>query len=36
MLLRNPTEKMTSGGMPAVELKEDEMKVLISYLQSLK
>ena len=36
MLLRSPTEKMTSGGMPAVELKEDEMKVLISYLQSLK
>jgi ubiquinol-cytochrome c reductase cytochrome b subunit len=35
-LLRGPTEKMTSGGMPAVELKEDEMKVLISYLHSLK
>jgi ubiquinol-cytochrome c reductase cytochrome b subunit len=35
-LLRNPTEKMTSGGMTAVELKEDELKRLISYLQSLK
>jgi ubiquinol-cytochrome c reductase cytochrome b subunit len=35
-LLRSPSEKMTSGGMPAVEIKEDEMKVLISYLQSLK
>src|SRR5437899_2025452 len=29
-LLRSPNEKRTSGGMPAVELQEDEMKVLIS------
>ena len=35
-LLHHPTEKMTQGGMPAVELKDDEMKALISYLQSLK
>ncbi len=34
-LLRVPTDKMTSGGMQAVELKAEEMKVLISYLQSL-
>jgi len=35
-LLRTPTDKMTSGGMLGVELKEDEMKMLISYLQNLK
>jgi ubiquinol-cytochrome c reductase cytochrome b subunit len=35
-LLRAPSEKMTSGGMTAVELNQDEMKTLISYLQSLK
>ncbi len=35
-LQRHPTEKMTQGGMPTVELKDDEMKLLISYLQSLK
>ena len=35
-LLRHPTEKMTQGGMPPVELKADEMKPLIFYLQSLK
>jgi ubiquinol-cytochrome c reductase cytochrome b subunit len=35
-LLHTPTEKMTSGGMPTVALQEDEMKALISYLQSLK
>ena len=35
-LLRHPTEKMTQGGMPPVELKDDEMKPLISYLQSVK
>lgn len=34
-LLHQPTEKMTAGGMPAVDLKQDEMKVLIAYLQSL-
>jgi ubiquinol-cytochrome c reductase cytochrome b subunit len=35
-LLRKPTDKMTAGGMPAVEIKDDEMKALIAYLQSLK
>jgi len=35
-LLRKPTEKMTAGGMPAVGLKNDEMKALVAYLQSLK
>src|SRR6266705_2516386 len=35
-LLRVPTDKMTSGGMQAVDLKAEEMKPLISYLQSLK
>jgi ubiquinol-cytochrome c reductase cytochrome b subunit len=35
-LLRKPTDKMTAGGMPAVEIKDDEMKSLIAYLQSLK
>jgi ubiquinol-cytochrome c reductase cytochrome b subunit len=35
-LLQNPTEKMSSGGMPTVQLTGDEMKELISYLQSLK
>ncbi len=35
-LLLNPTPKMTAGGMPAVPLKDDEMKSLIAYLQSLK
>lgn len=34
-LLRSPTDKMTAGGMTAVELKEDEMKELVSYLDSL-
>jgi hypothetical protein len=35
-LFRVPTDKMTSGGMQAVDLKAEEMKALISYLQSLK
>jgi len=35
-LLHHPTEKMTQGGMPPVELKDDEMKPLISYMQGLK
>ena len=34
-LLRTPNEQMTAGGMRAVNLKEDEMKVLIAYLRSL-
>jgi len=35
-LLHSPTAKMTAGGMPAVTLKEDEMKSLVAYLTSLK
>jgi ubiquinol-cytochrome c reductase cytochrome b subunit len=35
-LLHKPTEKMTAGGMPAVTLPDNELKELISYLQSLK
>ena len=35
-LLQSPTDKMTAGGMPPVQLKDDEMKALIAYLQSLK
>ncbi len=35
-LLLNPTAKMTAGGMPKPDLKDDEMKQLIAYLQSLK
>lgn len=35
-LLRKPNEKMIAGGMPPVELKEDDMNPLIAYLQSLK
>jgi ubiquinol-cytochrome c reductase cytochrome b subunit len=35
-LLRKPTDKMTAGGMPVVDLKDDEMKALVAYLQSLK
>src|SRR2546423_7719649 len=35
-LLRNPTPKMTAGGMPAADLKAEEMKLLLAYLQSLK
>jgi ubiquinol-cytochrome c reductase cytochrome b subunit len=35
-LLKKPTDKMTSGGMTAVELTDEEMKGLIAYLNSLK
>jgi len=35
-LLHHPTEKMSAGGMPAVELKAQDMSALIAYLQSLK
>ena len=34
-LLHKPSEKMTAGGMPAVDLKDDELKALIAYLRSL-
>jgi ubiquinol-cytochrome c reductase cytochrome b subunit len=36
-LLKQPTSKMTAGGMPATtDLKEEDMKALVAYLQSLK
>jgi ubiquinol-cytochrome c reductase cytochrome b subunit len=35
-LLHSPTDKMTAGGMPPVQLKDDDMKALIAYLQSLR
>jgi ubiquinol-cytochrome c reductase cytochrome b subunit len=35
-LLKHPNEKMTAGGMPAVDLPADDLKALIGYLQSLK
>lgn len=35
-LLRKPTEKMATGGMPAIDLKDTEMNALLNYLQSLK
>jgi ubiquinol-cytochrome c reductase cytochrome b subunit len=35
-LLLHPTAKMIAGGMPTPDLKDDEMKQLIAYLQSLK
>jgi ubiquinol-cytochrome c reductase cytochrome b subunit len=35
-LFKHPTAKMTAGGMPTVELPPDDMKALISYLESLK
>jgi ubiquinol-cytochrome c reductase cytochrome b subunit len=35
-LLLHSTPKMTAGGMPIPALKDDQMKQLIAYLQSLK
>jgi ubiquinol-cytochrome c reductase cytochrome b subunit len=35
-LLKNPTQKMASGGMTSLELKDDEMNALIVYLEGLK
>jgi ubiquinol-cytochrome c reductase cytochrome b subunit len=35
-LLRKPTNKMTQGGMPAVDLPGDQLNLLIAYLRSLK
>lgn len=36
VVLKQPTEKMVEGGMEPVLLKEEEMKALIAYLNSLK
>ncbi len=35
-LLQQPSPKMQEGGMTAVKLKEDEMKALLAFLNSLK
>ncbi len=35
-LLRQPTNTMTAGGMPPVQLTNDDMRALIGYLNSLK
>ena len=34
-LLRKPSNMMSAGGMPAVDLKDDDLKALIAYLRSL-
>jgi ubiquinol-cytochrome c reductase cytochrome b subunit len=35
-LLKHPNEKMTAGGMPSVDLSDQDLKALITYLQSIK
>src|SRR3984893_2159034 len=35
-LLKHPTAKMNTGGMPPVDLPPDDLKALIAYLESLK
>jgi ubiquinol-cytochrome c reductase cytochrome b subunit len=35
-LFKHPTAKMTAGGMPAVDLPQDDLKALIGYLERLK
>ena len=35
-VLRHPTEKMTAGGMPPVNVTDEEMTALVAYLDSLK
>jgi len=35
-LLKQPTSKMTAGGMPATNLKDEDMKALVAYVRSLK
>jgi ubiquinol-cytochrome c reductase cytochrome b subunit len=35
-LLKHPTDKMTAGGMPAVDLPAEDVKELIAYVESLK
>ncbi len=35
-LLKQPNSKMTAGGMPATDLKDEEMKALVAYVRSLK
>jgi mono/diheme cytochrome c family protein len=35
-LLKQPTGKMTAGGMPTVDLPPSDLEALIAYLESLK
>jgi ubiquinol-cytochrome c reductase cytochrome b subunit len=35
-LFKHPTAKMTAGGMPPIDLPPDDLRALISYLESLK
>ncbi len=35
-LFKHPTNKMTAGGMPPVDLPPDDLKALIAYVESLK
>jgi ubiquinol-cytochrome c reductase cytochrome b subunit len=35
-LFKHPTAKMTAGGMPPVDLPSDDLKALITYVESLK
>ena len=35
-LLQHPTDKMTSGGMPTVDLSAEDLNALIAYVRSLK
>ena len=35
-LFKNPTAKMTAGGMPPIDLPPDDLKALIAYVESLK
>jgi ubiquinol-cytochrome c reductase cytochrome b subunit len=35
-LVNNPTAKMSSGGMPPIDLPPDDLKALIAYVESLK
>ncbi len=36
ILLRHPTQKMNDGGMPPIVLNDDDLKRLVTYLESLK
>jgi mono/diheme cytochrome c family protein len=35
-LFKDPTSKMSAGGMPPIDLPADDVKALIAYVQSLK
>jgi hypothetical protein len=35
-MLKQPTDKMTEGGMTPLEVSDEEMKALIAFLNSLR